>query len=102
MSHLVKHSVICSFALATIAGCATVTGTQADCFSKHERFSDAATCMRSEMSTLKWGSNAPLSTLRDYEVYLGSIEAKVRKGEMSDEDAKLRMQEYLTRLRASY
>lgn len=91
------------FALSlSILGCATVTGTQAECFSKNLRFSDAAACMRAEMGTLKWSSNAPLPALRDYEVYMGLIESKVNKGEMSDEDAKIQMQEYLVRLRSSY
>ena len=84
------------------AGCATTTGTQADCFAKNEKFSAAASCMRGEMSSLKWKSNAPLSMLKDYENYLNVIEAKVKKGELSDEDGKLRMQEYLLRLRNSY
>lgn len=86
----------------SVLGCATVTGTQADCFSKNLHFSDAAACMRAEMGTLKWSSNAPLPALRDYEVYLGLIESKVKKGEMSNEDAKIQMQEYLVRLRSSY
>jgi hypothetical protein len=58
--------------------------------------------MKAEIPKLKWASKAPLSALRDYEVYLGLLESKVKKGEISDDDAKLRMQEYLTRLRASY
>ena len=85
-----------------VAGCATVTGTQADCFRANARFTDAAACMRSEMNTLKWGSNAPLSMLADYESYLNTTEAQVRRGELSDERAKQRMQEYLVQLRNSY
>lgn len=85
-----------------ISACATITGTQADCFSKNQRFADAATCMRGQMDSLKWGSNAPLSALKDYELYLSSVDAKVRKRELSDDDAKMQMQEYLLRLRSSY
>jgi len=93
----------CAATIAVIlGGCATITGTQADCFAKYDRFAEAAACMKAEMPKLRWASNAPLSALRDYEVYLGLLESKVKKGEISDEDAKLRMQEYLTRLRASY
>ena len=54
------------------------------------------------MDSLKWGSNAPLSALKDYEMYLSSVDAKVRKRELSDDDAKMQMQEYLLRLRSSY
>lgn len=85
-----------------LSGCATLTGAQADCFDRNERFLDAAACMRAELPSLKWTSNAPLSVIRDYKAYLGSLESKARKGEISDEDAKLQMQEYMTRLRASY
>jgi hypothetical protein len=85
-----------------LSACSTMTGTQADCFSKNEKFADAASCMRSQMDSLKWGSNAPLSALRDYQLYLNSVETKVKKNQMSDEDAKMQMQEYLIRLRNSY
>jgi len=47
-------------------------------------------------------SNAPLSAIRDYRSYLNTLELKVEKGTISDEDAKLQMQEYMTRLRDSY
>lgn len=95
---------ICGLILMSIvvSACATVTGSQADCFTKHQKFSDAATCMRGELEKLKWGSNVPLSALHDYQLYLSLVEAKVKRGELSDEDAKIQMQEYLIRLRNSY
>jgi len=88
--------------LLALSGCATLTGAQADCFERHARFPDAAACMRVELPRLKWMSNAPLSAIRDYRSYLNTLELKVEKGTISDEDAKLQMQEYMTRLRDSY
>lgn len=63
-----KLSFLLALASLSVPGCATVTGTQAECFSKNLHFYDAAACMRAEMGTLKWSSNAPLPALRDYEV----------------------------------
>jgi len=93
-------SVLILSALAS--GCATLTGTQADCFGRYPKFVDAAACMKAEMPKLKWWSSVPVPALRDYDTYLSTLESKVKRGEMSDDDAKLRMQEYLTLLRASY
>ena len=86
---------------ALLSGCATVTGTQSDCFSKYEKFAQAASCMRAEMPKLRVASRAPLSALSDYESYMNILEVKVRKGQLSDEDAKLQMQEYLLKMRAA-
>lgn len=94
--------IVAVTAVLTLSSCTTITGTQADCFRQNSKFENAANCMRSEMNSLKWGSATPLSALNDYEVYLSSMEAKVKRGEVSDENAKIRMQEYLIRLRNSY
>ena len=85
-----------------LSSCTTITGTQADCFRQNPKFENAANCMRSEMNSLKWGSATPLSALNDYDLYLTSMEAKVKRGEVSDQNAKMQMQEYLIRLRNSY
>jgi hypothetical protein len=98
MNRLLTISVL----LLALSGCATLTGTQANCFDRNEKFSDAAACMQAELPRLKWASNAPLSAIRDYKSYLRSLAAKNAKGDISDEDAKMQMQEYMTKLRVSY
>lgn len=99
---LVVKNIMTMCCIIVLSACSTMTGTQADCFSKNQKFSDAASCMRNQMDSLKWGSNAPMSLLRDYQIYLNSLESKVNKNQLSDEDAKMQMQEYLIRLRNSY
>lgn len=84
-----------------IAGCTTMGEIQAPCFSKYTLFSDVTACIRTEMPRLKsnpkWGEN----DIHQYETYMELLEQKVKNRELSDIDAKMRLQEHYTQIRAA-
>ena len=92
------RQIAVGLALPLVFGaCATMTGSQSDCMGKHEKFADVASCLRAK--NLAWTTNWPVSVVKDYETRLNLLEKKVAIGSMSDEDAKLNLQDYLVRLR---
>ncbi len=83
-----------------VAGCASIAGTQSACMAKYQYFNDVAQCIWAKK--LASSSSSPRAAVVDYEARVGLLEQKVSSGQMTDADAKLALQEYLTRMQASY
>ena len=67
---------------------------------KNQYFNDVAQCIWAKK--LASSSSSSRSAVVDYEARVGLLEQKVSNGQMSDADAKLALQDYLTRMQASY
>ncbi len=86
---------------ATFSGCTTMGDLHGPCYSKYKAFPEVAACIRAELPRIRSHSAWRPSEILQYETYLDSLEEMVKNKEISDAQAKLRLQEYYMQVRAA-
>lgn len=86
---------------AAFSACTTMGDIQGPCYSKYKVFSEVSACIRTELPRIRSHSNWTPSEILQYETYLDSLEEMVKNKEISDAQAKLRLQEYYMQVRAA-
>ncbi len=83
--------------LLVLAGCAAgLTETQGKCMRGTDKFDVVVACVR------KQDPDGPAGYIADYWARVDLLEKQYRSGQLNDMQAIMALQDYLTRLRASY
>lgn len=76
-----------------LMGCRSVGEQQDVCSATYQDFSQFAECMRRSKGS--WQASVGSSAWKDYFAQLDALDAQVKKGELSDADAKRRLEEWM-------
>jgi hypothetical protein len=79
------------FAVALV-GCKSVGEQQSLCSTTYKEFSQFAECMHRSKGS--WQASTGSSRWKDYFAELDTLSAQVKKGELTDADAKRRLEEW--------
>lgn len=97
----IRQSIALLLAVVASSACTTMGDLHGPCFSKYKVFSEVSACIRTELPRIRSHSNWKPSEILQYETYLDSLEEMVKNKEISDAQAKLRLQEYYMQVRAA-
>ena len=93
-ARLAMAAVIC---LSVVTGCTTLTATQNQCLDSYQAFPDQAACIRQSVAGNRALRDDTL--VQEYVLTADDLAAKVKAGQLSDAEARLRLTEKLNNVR---